>query len=285
MYRASWIGACLIVLAAPLTGQTPAGQTPSPSTDIDALAMKIAADGTVTDRTARLVAWINRDFEWIATDYVQRTPDQIVERRAGNCADLAKVLARLLDGVHLRYRFVREINVQPASDTRQANAEQKVATGGARFSVFGRRHNDHTWLEVFEPDAGAWIPADPAVGVVGVDDWISARLAFANRRQPVVAATVPIVQSMLVPFSVVAGTEDRSTYYLIDRFNRAYGGRLQALPAWTRWSSLVRELAPLSMGAFGGAVNLHEHAATIEQVADTYDTLRQQAAAAGLTLK
>ncbi len=281
MCRALSIGLILVSLAAPVFAQAV-----SPSADTDALAAKIAGDGTVLDRTRRLVVWINHDFEWIATDYQQRTPEQIIERRAGNCADLAKVLARLLDAVHVRYRFVREINVEPASDSRQTNAEKKIAAGGARFSVFGRRHNDHMWLEVFEADSVSWIPADPAVGVVGIDEWINARLAFENRRQPVVAAVVPTVQAMLVPFAVVAAvTEDRSAYYLIDQFDRAYGGKLKSLPAWAQWCSLVRELGPRSMQAFIGEVNLHKDAATISQVADTYEALRRQAAAAGVTSK
>ncbi len=280
MRRALWISLIVVSMAAPVLAQTT-----SSSAAVDALALQIAADGSAVDRTARLVAWINQDFEWTATDYQQRTAEQVIERRAGNCADLAKVLARLLDAVHIRYRFVREINVQPASDSRQANAERKIATSGARFSVFGRRHNDHTWLEIFEPDSASWIPADPAVGVVGVGDWVRARLAFEMRRQPVVAATVSIVQAMVVPFAVVAGTEDRSAYYLIDQFDGAYGGRLKSLPAWTRWCTLVRELGPLSMRAFAGQVNLHEHAATMVQAADTYEALRQQAISAGLSLK
>ena len=244
----------------------------------------MAGNGTTQERTALLVSWINHEFAWTATDYQQRTPEQIIERRAGNCADLAKVLARLLDGVHIRYRFVREINVQPESESRQANAERKMTTGGVRFSVFGRRHNDHTWLEVADRDSGNWIPADPAVGVVGIKEWISARLAFEQRRQPLVAATVPIVASMLEPFAVAAGAEDRSTYYLVEEFDRAYGHRLRCLPAWTDWCSLVGRLAPVSMGALSGAVNLHEYAAQIGQVAEAYGALRRQAAEAGVTL-
>ncbi len=279
MHPRALAGVILLALATPAFGQTVAAPA-----EIDALAAKIAADGTVVERTARLVAWINRDFEWTATDYQRRTPEQIIERRAGNCADLARVLARLLDGVRIRYRLVREINVQPASESRQANAERKIAADGARFSVFGLRHNDHTWLEVFEPDSGSWIPADPAIGVVGIDDWIGARLAFADRRQPIVAATVPIVQAMLLPCAVVAGDEDRSAVYLIDQLDRAYGGRLRALPAWNGWCALVRELGPLAMRAFKGDVNLHQHADAIARAADSYDALRQQAAAAGLAL-
>lgn len=256
---------------------------PNPAA-IDVLAVRVAAEGTAAERTGRLVAWINREFAWTATDYQRRTPEEIIERRGGNCADLARVLARLLDAAGIRYRFVREINVQPASDSRQANAERRIAASGARYSVFGRRHNDHTWLEVLEPGSGEWIPADPAIGIVGAGQWIRARLAFSERLRPAVPATVPIVETMLVPFAVAAGNEDRSAHYLIDAFDNAYGGRLHALPAWTRWTAVVRALAALAAGAFSGELNLHEHAEVIARVADAYDALKQEAARARLTL-
>lgn len=257
-------------------------QAPSPSGAIDARALEIAGSGNVAVRTGRLVGWINRDFVWTATDYRQRTPEQIIERRAGNCADLTKVLARLLDPVEIRYRFVREINVQPASDSRQASAERRIQTGGLRNSVFGLRHNDHVWLEVYDPAGNAWIPADPAVGVVGVGDWISARLVLADRRPPVVAAAVPIVESMLVPIAVLAGPDVRSTYYLVDHVDRAYGGRLGTLPAWGAWRALVAELGPIAGRAFAGETNLHERSELIDRAADAYEALRRQAVAAGV---
>ena len=105
--------------------------------------------------------------------------------------------------------MVREINIQPASESREANAERKIAAGGPRFSVFGARHNDHTWLEVFDPDSGRWFPADPAVGVVGLDRWIRARLALEQRTKPAVPAVVPIVEAMLEPFAVVVVGDPR----------------------------------------------------------------------------
>lgn len=282
MYRLFSIGVIVTI-----AGISAWAQTARPGvSSIDELAARVAGpNATVAEKTTQLVSWINSDFAWTATDYQKRTPEEIIERRGGNCADLARVLARLLDGAHIRYRFVREINLQPASDTRQANAAAKIASGGARFSVFGLRHNDHMWLEVFDTETNDWMPADPAVGVVGIDQWISARLAFDQRRQPAVAATVPIVQAMLAPFAVVSGTEDRSAHYLIDAFDRAYSGRLHSLQAWPRWCSAVRELGPLAMEAFTGDLNLHEHAASISEAAEAYDTLRQQAATAGITLK
>ncbi len=270
------VAACVTCVTLSARGGTPQGEP------VDLLAARVAgSDGSVQDKVSRLVSWISNEFAWTATDYVQRTPEQIIERRGGNCADLARVLARLLDGVQIRYRFVREINIQPESESRQANAEKKIATGGPRFSVFGLRHNDHTWLEVFDPAARIWFPADPAVGVVGVDQWIASRLAIGDRRKPLVAATVPIVQSMLEPFAVVAMTqpaEDRSAYYLIDAFDRSYGGSLRSLPAWNAWCTSVRELAPLAARAFAGEFNLHERQATIVQAGAAYDALRAQGA-------
>lgn len=280
MTRSLPIGVLCVTLVTGVSAQGP------PSSDaIDALAIQVAGPGSVADRTGRLVEWINRDFAWTATDYQQRTAEQIIDRRAGNCADLAKVLARLLDAVRIRYRFVREINVQPASDTRQANAESRMRTGGVRYSVFGFRHNDHAWLEVYDSEADAWMPADPAVGVVGAGDWVRARLALADRRRPAVAAVVPIVESMLVPIAVLAGADDRSAYYLLDQFDRAYSGRLSTLPAWGAWRTVVGELGPVAGRAFAGEANLHERSEMIARAADTYDALRRQAAAAGLIPK
>lgn len=269
----------MFVAGVALSAQSP-GTTSEP---IDVLAARVAgSDGSVPQKVERLVSWISREFAWTATDYQQRTPEQIIERRAGNCADLARVLARLLDAAQIRYRFVREINIQPESDSRETNAEKRIATGGPRYSVFGRRHNDHMWLEVFDPDGAArWFPADPAVGVVGLEQWIAARLALAERRKPLVPATVPIVEAMLEPVAVVAMTgpgEDRSDYYLVDAFDRAYGGSLGSLPAWTAWCASVRELAPLAAGAFAGKVNLHERAAAIARAAAAYETLRREGA-------
>jgi transglutaminase-like putative cysteine protease len=202
--------------------------------NITAFADSAAGQGTSFQRTQSLVHWVNDNFTWSATDYQKRTPEQIVARRSGNCAELAPVLRMLLDSMHVRSRWVREINVQPEqTPRRQKTAEEKVAEGGNSMSVFGLQHNDHAWLEVWDDAANAWFPADPAFGVVGLDEWLPARLAMDSRPKPRVAAVEPIAADMLVPFVVVAAdsrrgpyVEDRTTYYLIDGFNKLYGGRL-----------------------------------------------------------
>jgi hypothetical protein len=275
-----WTGCGLLVALLVVCGPAQAGQAP-PAEDLRALAARIAGSGgTPEERTRRLVAWINTEFVWTTTDYEPRTVDDIIRRRGGNCAELSRVLARLLDLSGIAYRTVREINVQPESARRQANAEDRIAKAGWRMSVFGRTHNDHVWLEVSD-GAGGWVPADPSVGTVGLDEWVAARLGLNDRRPPAVAAAAPIVADMLVPIAVVlAGqrAEARSEAYLVKGFDAAYGGRLSTLPAWPAWVEQVRAFAPLACGAFAGTVNLHEHAAAIDGLGATYRALQRQAA-------
>jgi hypothetical protein len=267
----------LVVLASPA-----AAQDPAPSPEIRRLAVEIAGDsGPPVERTRRLTAWINTQFRWTATDYERRTVDEIIQRRGGNCAELARVLMRLLDAAEIPHRMVREINIHPESARRQASAEQLVAQRGATGSVFGRRHNDHVWLEV-QAQNGDWTPADPSVGVVGTVEWIRARVALNDRTKPPVVAVAAIVREMIAPIAVfVRGgdPEDRTERYLVDAFNDAYGGRLASLPAWPEWVRRVRAFGELARGAFQGQVNLHAHATAIDELAAIYSSLQQQGVA------
>jgi hypothetical protein len=267
-------------------------QQPAPDTlRFGALARSVAGSGTSLERTTRLVHWVNDGFTWSATDYASRTPFEIVARREGNCAELAKVLRVLLDSADVRSRWVVEINVQPApTPRRQETAARLVAQRGNRLSVFGLQHNDHVWLEVWDDVGQRWFPADPAYGVVGLDEWVAARLALADRPRPRVDAVVPIAADMRVPFVVLAKgslggdvEEDRSEYYLVERFSRLYDAKLETLPSWAAWRDAVRKLAPLARGAFAGTHNLHEDTARIRGAADTYERLAAEAAARQLT--
>ncbi len=275
---------CLLVAVAP------AQTGPSDSQDIDAQALRIAGtSASPLERTQRLVNWINTNFAWSATDYQQRTAEQIIVRRAGNCAELSRVLARLLPAAGVRFRWVAEINIQPASPDRQERAAQLVRTRGPRASVFGLRHNDHRWLEIFDDQSNAWIPADPSVGVVGVNSWIDFRMGLFDRPRPAVPAVADVVKDMLVPIAVVVVSsadrpaEDRSDFYLVEEFNRRYGGKLSALPSWTAWTAGVRKLAPVVADAFAGRANLHDHAPEIEALGVTYESLRREAMSRGAT--
>ena len=260
-----------------------------PSLDLVQLATSVAGKGSALERTGRLVYWINDSLTWSATDYVRRSPTEILSRRQGNCADLASVLHMMLDSLGIRSRWIREINVQPEqTPRRQKTAEDMVAQRGNALSVFGLQHNDHVWLEVW--DGSRWFPADPAYGVVGYDQWIPARLALADRPLPRVPAVVPIAADMQAPFVVLAQEkrsasfeEDRTTFYLVDEFARLYGGRLASLPAWNEWVAAVRELSPHARGAFEGKENLHRQTDRIAHLKLVYDSLAAQAAARKIT--
>ena len=74
--------------------------------------------------------------------------------------------------------MTREVNVQPTNDRRQRDAAALVASQGPRASVFGRRHNDHVWIEYHDRETGRWLPSDPTINIVGLEDWVPARLGF-----------------------------------------------------------------------------------------------------------
>lgn len=263
----------------------------TPSLDISRLASTVAGRGSTREQTGRLVYWINDSLAWSATDYVRRTPREILSRRQGNCADLASVLRMMLDSLGIRSRWIREINVQPdRTPRRQETAEAKVRQDGNGMSVFGLQHNDHVWLEVWDNAAERWFPADPAYGVVGLEQWLPARLAMTDRPLPRVAAVVPIAADMRAPFVVVAQErrgrqfdEDRTAYYLIEEFNHLYQGRLSGLPAWREWVAAVTEVSPHARGAFEGKENLHLQTDRIAHLKRVYDSLTAQASARRIT--
>jgi hypothetical protein len=250
------------------------------------------SDGTVEERTRRLVRWVNTTFKWSYTDYQKRTVEEIVRRRAGNCAELAIVLRALLDAGGIRSRWIGEINVQPRKESRLAAARERMVTAGNRMSVFGLRHNDHRWLEVQDAASGAWIPADPAVGVVGIHEWIAARMKFADRTLSPVPAIAETSKDMIVPFVVVVldgrggkPIENRSKHYLVDSFDAFYGGKLSGLAPWRAWVVDVEKLSALASSAFAGETNLHEHAALIEETAAEYERLGKRAGERGIAAR
>ena len=288
--RTVFFTSALLTLATRASAQSGAGEQPAVP-NIRVLADSVAQTGTSFVKTQRLVRWVNDSFKWSYTDYQRRTPEDIIARRAGNCAELASVLHMLLDTLGVRSRWIREINVQPApTPRRQQTAADMVVSRGKQYSVFGLQHNDHVWLEVWDDSSQAWFPADPAYGVVGLAEWLPARLALSERPKPRVDAVVPIAADMLAPFVVVAGEKrsgpfstDRTAFYLIDGFGQLlYSGGLTRLPSWQQWVAAVQSLSPHAAAAFRGDENLHAYTEDIARLKATYDTLARDAAARGL---
>jgi len=249
--------------------------------DKPALARAAAGEATATlDRVRSVVGWANRSFRWTYTDYQERTVDEIIARGGGNCYEQTIVVRALLKELGIRTRSVREINIQPDSRLRQWSAARRVSKTGPRASVFGRRHNDHFWMEFWDDATGEWTPADPALDLVGFDAWLKARVGFGARPTHRILPS----RDMLVPIAIFAQLdstqESRTRHYLVSGFNAAYHSRLEKLAAWQEWTSAIAALEPVTGGAFQGKVNLHEHAAEILKAKNAYKKLAAQYASA-----
>ncbi|MCB0566371.1 MAG: DUF4440 domain-containing protein [Phaeodactylibacter sp.] len=244
--------------------------------DLPAFSKHITAKAeTDFEKAKAVVDWYARHFDWTYTDYQKRTVEDILARRGGNCNELAMITKTSLETLGVKMRRVREINLHLPSDQRQADAEQRVAEIGNRASVFGRQHNDHVWLEVFDQSTEQWIPADPSLGVVGLRPWLAARYSFGRRY-----SLDPSSEDMIAPFAIFVEKEgawiNRTADYAIEGFNGLYYGQLSQLASWERWKSRVEQLAPLALDAFQGQANLHEHGNAIAALAEAYQELKAE---------
>ena len=269
--------AALLLLAA---GR--AAAAPETAESIPELARRAAGAGSSTEeRTRNLVTWMQRSFEWTWTDYAARTPEEVIARRGGNCAELASVLETLLGALGIESRWIAEVNIQPRSEERQSRAEKRIREVGDKASVFGLEHNDHRWLEVRDEKTGEWFPADPAVGVVGLHAWLAARVAFGKRPDPALPAVAEITKDMIVPIAILtlkggrhgSPDEDRSNYYLIEQLDLYYDRWLHLLPEWNEWTRRIQDMAAPARGAFAGKMNLHEEEGRIARLGAAYEAL------------
>jgi hypothetical protein len=223
-----------------------------------------------------IVKWLATRFEWKATDYQKRTVAEIVERRGGNCAELAMVATAAMKALNIQLRSVHEINIHVNDPDRGVRAAEMVKEKGMGYSVFGRRHNDHVWLELYDSRAKEWFPADPSSGLVGIDEWLKGRVWFGKR-----VTLNPITNDMIVPFAIFAMddqgkyTINRTQHYLIDDFDKLYKGRLDKNAAWKDWVSGVTFLSDKAAGALAGTTNLHDFESQIDSLATTYEKLKQ----------
>ena len=135
------------------------------------------------------------------------------------------------------------------------------------------------WIEFYDEQAQEWRPADPTLGLVGLEQWLKARVGFEARP---VHHMIPS-RDMLVPIYIMAHDEktnkpgeNRTEYYLIQSFNKVYGGRLERLAAWQKWVEMVRFINPHCEAAFKGKENLHQYNDALAKIADVYDELKKQ---------
>jgi len=245
-------------------------------TDLKAFAQRVSKDSkSELGQAQAIVRWLAKNFEWKFTDYQRRTVQEIIERKGGNCNELALVALSAMKELNIKTRRVHEINIHVNTPDRGLRAHELVKQKGNTLSVFGRHHNDHVWLELFDSSANDWFPADPSSGLVGVEDWMKGRVWFGKR-----VTLNPLTDDMIVPFAVFAAddsgkfTINRTQHYVIDEFDRLYNGKLSKLPEWNRWVTLVDLLDDKVGGAFAGSINLHEYESEIDELATVYEQLR-----------
>jgi Transglutaminase-like superfamily len=248
-------------------------------TDRKAFAEEVSKNSSSElDRAKAIVRWLTQHLDWQTTDYKKRTVQEIVDRRGGNCDDLAAVALASMKELHLQLRRVHDVHVRTLSEERGERAHALVKEKGDEYSVFGRHHNDHVWLEVYDSAAREWYPVDPWSGLVGLDEWMKARVWFGNR-----TSLAPDASEMIVPIGIFAAddtkqfTIDRTKHYLVDEFDRMYGGKLHTLPAWNQWVGLLDQLGDKVQGAFARTTNLHAYESQIDSLAAAYEQLRSEA--------
>lgn len=247
-------------------------------TDLESFAEQVTSgEANDADRARALVAWLAAHLDWKTTDYQERTVREILNRGGGNCAELAQVSIACFQALNMPLRQVREINLHTPDEGRGERAKARIAEKGNAMSVFGSRHNDHVWIEIYDRATGEWFPADPSIGVVGEREWLAARFGFSERFT-LDSSSV----DMIAPFAVFTGDNqdafavDRTRYYVIEGFNHLYNNQLEALPAWKDWVALVEALDDPARGAFEGKVNLHDYSKEIEALEQVYATLKSQ---------
>lgn len=253
--------------------------TDTAQVEMKKMALEIAGNvATTFDKVRNVIWWTNKNFFWAFTDYQRRTMKQIICRQGGNCNEQAIVVRALLKELNVKTRRTSEINIQPEKESRQKDAEKRISEIGNKGSVFGYRHNDHIWIEFFDEESQQWIPADPTLGLIGLENWLKSRIGFEPRVNHAIVASA----DMLVPIAVFAlnpdGTiaENRSEYYLVQSFNQVYKDQLEKLQTWKQWKESIEFIQLKSRDALEGKQNLHQYSDTIGEIKIIYGKLKDQ---------
>lgn len=226
------------------------------------------------EKVKRIFSWINDEFKWVETDYVERTVEEILIRKAGNCAEHAKVVENVLNYIEIKTRWILEINSQPESMERQNFSSDLIEKHGDFYSIFGWNHNDHRWLEYYNKNTRQWVPIDTAFGVLGLNHWLDMRLSFSTQ-------SISSSQQ-IIPFCIVAldsnssPSEVLSNFYLIDQFDKYYNGTLSQSTLWEEWIVLINQLTDLGVATYRSQNNLHKQQDAIKQFTDLYWKLKHE---------
>ena len=273
----------LLLTGITIKAQHTAVYVPADTTELNILNFAASISGGSTqnfEKAKNVLFWLSSNFEWTATDYKKRTVKEIIVRKGGNCFELASVYMALLKELDIVYRPMAEINIHVISDTRQQTAQQKVELSGNRMSVFGRQHNDHRWVEIFDETSNQWIPADPTMNIIGFEQWLKARAWFGERH----TIADDVSSNMIAPFAIFVADvrnssvmiEDRTQFYMVEQLNALYNNKLSGLPSWKDWVNGLTILSSASKNAFAGRENLHNYSRQIAGLAETYEKLKKE---------
>jgi len=240
----------------------------------------VSEEGSNFEKSKRLLDWLSSHFEWTYTDYKTRTVNEIIIRQGGNCFELASVYMELAGKLDIKYRMSAEVNIQPESKRRGEDADQKIKEMGNKASIFGVRHNDHRWVEVYDDQSGQWIPTDPTMDLIGIDQCLKARAWFGKRH----TINDAFSKDMLFPIGIFVVerndnskiVEDRTEYYMITSLNQLYHNKLSKLKSWPIWVDQLTEINNHVRAAFQGKENFHLYSKDINDLAKTYEELKTE---------
>jgi hypothetical protein len=269
-----------------ITKGHPQQNSTSTSGDTASLNTKAFAETIVSgvtdnyEKAKTLLGWLSTHFEWKATDYKKRTVKEIIVRKGGNCFELASVYMALLQDLNLAYRPIAEINIHVYSEERGRTADEKIKSNGNRMSVFGKQHNDHRWVEIFDEKTKEWVPADPTMNVIGFDQWLKARAWFGERH----TINDDFSSDMIAPFAIYVVNRDnkslmkenRTFYYMEMKLDSLYHNQLSRLPSWNKWVNGLQVLSVAAKRAFEGEENLHGYSNQISDLANVYQSLKKE---------
>lgn len=234
---------------------------------------KLNGATSTAERVARLFSWICNEFQWIETDYVDRSFEEIMQRKAGNCAEQAKVVETLLSYIGIKTRWVLEINAQPDYIERQQFAEQLVAEQGNFYSIFGLNHNDHRWIEYYDADQRDWCPLDTSFAILGIESFMEKRLSFHHQSIPSTEGIIPFCL-----FALDANhqpLEERSSDYLIKKFLCSFRKNSSSTVLLEEWEALISELTSLGVKTYKQEVNFHLHQDRVKRFVQVYEEIKQ----------
>ncbi len=234
---------------------------------------------TDSEKTEKIVNWINRNMAWNYTDHKIHSTKEILKRGGGNSYELNPFVSEILTASGIKTRTIMEVSLLTENKQRHKKAMSKIQAQGNKASLCGLKHANTYWLEYWNRELNTWEPIVADMEVVGMDQWLKAKLKFGERNRKSITQT----QKEIVPMAIFvidsrsgAIQENRSLTYLSDAFNSYYKNKLTELNAWNTWKNQIQLLSEQVQQAYTGTLNLHEQQTAIDALEAQYSQLKQE---------